>query len=138
MIASIPPEHRATSATVDGMILTCKLDDVDTSGPASERFRTLFHHIDSSDILEQKHGATQLICAKTRGQFTVQEMEGQKPMLAKARVHHPKDCPDQNQYMIEEYRDRTCLSTTDVSHLTSTRDTVYLNTNNTIGSKPCC
>ncbi|ENV4251655.1 DNA polymerase [Vibrio parahaemolyticus] len=123
-LASISDDKTVVSVTTDGFLTNANIDEIDLTGPICQRFREMFHRIDPNggEILEVKHKAKQLICAKTRAQFTVKAMDGWKPVLAKGGVKPPKDITDQNQYMVELYKERTPEHKTDASHLTSLRN----------------
>ncbi len=123
-LASIRDDKTVVSVTTDGFLTNANIDEIDLTGPICQRFREMFHRIDPNggEILEVKHKAKQLICAKTRAQFTVQAMDGWKPVLAKGGVKPPKHITDQNQYMVDLYKERTPENKTDVSHLTSLRN----------------
>lgn len=135
MLASIDEKHKVISVTTDGFITTAPLSEIPLDGPVCSRFRDLYHLITKPDkkgkygeILEQKHGAKQLICAKTRGQITVIPDDNPKmdPIIAKAGVKVPDEHrSDEMKYMIDLYFSRHPKSETDASHLTSTRD-MYL------------
>lgn len=123
-LASISSDKTVISVTTDGFLTNANIDDIDLTGPICQRFRELFHRIDpdGGEILEVKHKVKQLICAKTRAQYTVQAMDGWKPVLAKGGVKPPKDITNQNQYMVELFKSRTPEHKTDSSHLTSLRN----------------
>ncbi|MEZ8107151.1 DNA polymerase [Vibrio cortegadensis] len=123
MLAGVPSNKTVVSVTTDGFLTNADIDEIDLTGPICQRFRELFHRIDpdGGEILEVKHKVKQLICAKTRAQYTVQAMDGWKPVLAKGGVKPPKDIANQNQYMVELFKSRTPEHKTDSSHLTSLR-----------------
>ncbi|MDA0143752.1 hypothetical protein OCT63_05800 [Vibrio sp. RW] len=123
MLASVPDDKTVLSITTDGFLGNTSVEDLDLTGPICQRFRELFHRMEPNggEILEVKHKAKQLICAKTRAQYTVTPMDGWEPVLAKGGVQVPKGVFDQNQYMVDLYKERTPEHMTDSSHLTSLR-----------------
>ncbi|MEL0614841.1 DNA polymerase [Marinomonas arenicola] len=138
ILHAIPREYEVISVTTDGFLTNAPLADIPLNGPICNRFNDLYSRIcppeSKNVLLEQKHGARQLICMKTRGQVTVKPMEGQKEVLAKAGVRPPQSCLDHNQYMIDLYRNRTSGDTIDASHLRSTRS-MYLGRSDMIMEK---
>lgn len=74
-------------------------------------------------MLELKHATKQLICAKTRAQFTVIEHpdSDKDAVLARGGVRPPDDVDDENAYMVQLYMDRYAGQMIDNSHLISTR-----------------
>lgn len=125
---SIPSDKMVVSVTTDGFLTNASMSDIDLSGPACNRFRDLFHLIDEDkgDILEVKHGATQLIGMKTRGQLTAQSHEDFAPVIAKANVKLPQDVTDAHTYMVDLYLDRESGQKHEMKMLTSSRD-MFLN-----------
>ncbi|MCG7584947.1 DNA polymerase [Photobacterium sp. OFAV2-7] len=123
MLVGVPEDKVVISVTTDGFLTNASIDEIDLSGPVCQRFRDLFHRMEPNggEILEIKHKAKQLICAKTRAQFTVIPMDGWEPVLAKGGVRPPKGEKDHNSYMVELYKERTPEHTVDSSHLTSLR-----------------
>ncbi len=75
-------------------------------------------------MLELKHATKQLICAKTRAQFTVQKHPNPEfePVLAKGGVRPPDDVDDKNAYMVDLYMNREAGQKIDNSHLISIRE----------------
>ncbi len=123
MLASIPDDKIVVSVTTDGFSTNATIDEMDLTGPICQRFRALFHRMEPNggEILEIKHKAKQLICAKTRAQFTVEAVDGWEAVLAKGGVRPPKDTVDHNAYMVQLYKERTPQHMVDSSHLTSLR-----------------
>lgn len=97
MLASVPDDKTVLSITTDGFLGNTSVEDLDLTGPICQRFRELFHRMEPNggEILEVKHKAKQLICAKTRAQYTVTPMDGWEPVLAKGGVQVPKGVFDQ-------------------------------------------
>ncbi|HCE4673664.1 TPA: hypothetical protein NGU19_003635 [Vibrio parahaemolyticus] len=123
MLAGVPDDKTVVSVTTDGFLTNAKIEEIDLSGPVCQRFRELFHRMEPNggEILEIKHKVKQLICAKTRAQFTVIPEEGWEPVLAKGGVRPPEGEVDHNRYMVNLYKERTPEHTVDTSHLTSLR-----------------
>jgi hypothetical protein len=123
MLASIPDDKIVVSVTTDGFLTNATIDEMDLTGPICQRFRALFYRMEPNggEILEIKHKAKQLICAKTRAQFTTEAVDGWEPVLAKGGVRPPKDAVDHNAYMVQLYKERTPQHMVDSSHLTSLR-----------------
>jgi hypothetical protein len=123
MLAGVPIDKTVISVTTDGFLTNANIDEIDLTGPICQLFRELFHRMEPSggEILEVKHKAKRLICAKTRAQFTVETMDGWEPVLAKGGVRPPKGEADHNGYMVGLYIERTPEHMVDSSHLTSLR-----------------
>ncbi|MDV5170981.1 hypothetical protein [Photobacterium rosenbergii] len=124
MLNGVPSHRTVVSVTTDGFLTDAELDEINLSGPISNRFRGFFHRIDPNggEILELKHRASQLIAMKTRGQLTAKQSNGYAEVLAKAGVKTPKGETDPNAFMVNLYLNRVPGQLTDVSHLTSTRE----------------
>ena len=124
LLHSIPEDKTVVSVTTDGFLTNATLDEIDLQGPMASYFRKLFHNIDpdGGEILKLKHGAHQLVAMKTRGQLTLEPIEGLSPVTAKAGVKPPKTISDHNAYMVDLYLKRKPGDLTDASHLISTRD----------------
>ncbi|MCU8412442.1 DNA polymerase [Vibrio vulnificus] len=123
MLIGVPADKTVISVTTDGFLTNASIDEIDLSGPICQRFRELFYRMEpeGGEILEVKHKAKQLICAKTRAQFTVEPMDGFAPVLAKGGVRPPREETDHNAYMVRLYKERTPEHMMDSSHLTSLR-----------------
>ena len=96
LINGIAPHHVVYSATTDGFLTSCPLEEIDMSGPMAQLFKALCLEAYGSDtILELKHGALQIISVRTRGTFTVEPHPTLPPVLARAGGRHP-DAPFEN------------------------------------------
>jgi hypothetical protein len=138
-----PTDRTAVSATTDGFITNASESELDLTGPLCSFYSKLCQLVsDTSDILESKHIAVQLLCWKTRGQARV-EITGQglKPILAKAGIKPPREvtAPDQDlpeeagdvpwyskgteaNWMLRLFLDRTSETKISSSHLISARE----------------
>lgn len=130
ILNGIPREYDVISVSTDGFITNADLDKIPLNGPLCERFKTLHNSICPEEkkdiILELKHGANQLVCMKSRGQFTVIPMKDQPVIVAQAGVQAPFGCLDRNQFIGDLYKNRTPTSTTKTLHMTPTRQ-IFLN-----------
>lgn len=124
IIARIPAHKTVISVTTDGFLTDATLDELDLSGPLSQRFLQMLKLIDpdSDTILELKHGAAQIVAMKTRGQVSAELVNYLSPVTAKANVQIPRDVTDPNDHMVNLYLDRTAGQTFTSSRLTSTRE----------------
>lgn len=122
MLNSIPLNRTVVSVTTDGFLTDAKLDELDLTGPLCQRFDAAYRTInpDGGDILELKHAVIQLIAVKTRGQITVEPLEGYEPVLARAGVQVPFGV-DPNKYMVDLYLQREPGQMTSRTQLTTVR-----------------
>lgn len=124
IIARIPAHRTVVSVTTDGFLTDATLDELDLSGPLSQRFLEKLKLIDpsSDSILELKHAAAQILAFKTRGQVSAELVDFLSPVTAKANVQIPRDIDDQNEFMVNLYLGRFAGQTFASSRLTSTRE----------------
>lgn len=124
IIGALPSYRRALSVTTDGFLSDAQPSEIDLSGPICSRFRELGAATDSqAPILERKHGAAQLILARTRGQFTAQPLDGHDLVLARTSVRPPDGTrAQQNAFMVDLYLGRTPGQKLDQSYLISPRE----------------
>lgn len=124
IIARIPAHRTVVSVTTDGFLTDATLDELDLSGPLSQRFLEKLKLIDptSESILEDKHAAAQILAFKTRGQVSAELVDFLPPVTAKANVQIPRGIDDQNDYMVNLYLNREAGDTFKSSRLTSTRE----------------
>jgi len=123
LLWKIPDSEVVYSATTDGLLTTAGRAQLDISGTMCQRFQELVKRIDpKGEMLELKHGTRQILCAKTRAQFTIRPHEALPPVLAKGGVRPPAEEVDQNEYMVKLYLERFPGRMIDNSHLISTRD----------------
>lgn len=115
----IPSYRRVLSVTTDGFLSDVSEQEIARclTGPLCQRFQALCERIvPGSSMLEVKHQVAQVVCMKTRGQFTGQPLPGKKIVLAKAGVQVVVDAPNdidaethktlQNEAMLDLYLNR--------------------------------
>lgn len=107
ILSKIPPEVEVISATTDGFLVSCPLDQLDLSGVMCQRFTALVERITpGASMLECKHVMMQVLAIRTRGQVTLQKHGDDKFVTAKAGIKPPEGTKDQNEYMIDLFLDR--------------------------------
>ena len=125
----LPPGSWIGTATTDGILSTCSLDDIDQSGPLAMAFLAARGRITPGDntIWEVKHIVPGALVTKTRGTYTVadESFEG-SAVLAKAGYMAPEQVRTlseiaQCQEWIKLYRERTYQTTMQSKSLTSLR-----------------
>lgn len=126
MMLSIPDEHYIGNVTTDGFTTTADLDkgEIDLHGVIGQRFRECYHMIESSDkeILAKKHEVARLNFMKNRGQETVEAIDGEKQIQARAGVSLPKDVEDKHAFMRDLYFNRKVGQMVTTKHLISNRE----------------
>lgn len=126
MMLSIPEEHYIGNVTTDGFTTTADLDkgEIDLSGAICQRFRECYHMIESSNkkILAKKHEVARLNFMKNRGQETVEFIEGEKAIQARAGISLPKGVEDKHKYMRDLYFNRYVGQEITTKHLISNRE----------------
>ncbi len=127
MLIAVPAERSVVSVTTDGFLTNARLEEIDLNGPVSNLFRQWFHLIDpkAGEILEQKHGARQILAMKTRGQITSVVRAGHDPVLAKAGVQVPRG-KNPDEYMRDLFLNRVPKQRHQMRSLSSLRE-MYLN-----------
>jgi hypothetical protein len=119
-------KHAVGSVTTDGFITTADLlkGEIKLDGPICNRFRECYHMIESDkeEILTKKHEVAQLAFIKTRGQETIEAVEGENLIQARAGVMLPKDTPDKHAYMRDLYFNRYPGQKVVNKHLISRRE----------------
>lgn len=124
-LASIPQHRTVVSVTTDGYLTDATRDELNLSGPMSQRFQALGELLDgeSFNMLEQKHKVQQIIAIRTRGQLTPEGIEGEPEILAKCGVKPPCEKEHHQDYMLSLYlerypgqkvNDRQLISTSDM------------------------
>lgn len=107
ILSKIPPEVEVISATTDGFLVSCPLDQLDLSGVMCQRFAALVERVTpGASMLECKHIMMQVLAIRTRGQVTLQKHGNDKFVTAKAGIKPPEGTKDQNEYMIDLFLDR--------------------------------
>lgn len=126
LMLSIPDEHYIGNVTTDGFTTTADLekDEIDLNGAICQRFRECYHMIESSEneILAKKHEVARLNFMKNRGQETVEFIEGEEPIQARAGITLPKGVEDKHQYMRDLYFNRYVGQEITTKHLISNRE----------------
>jgi hypothetical protein len=108
MMNSIPVHRLVISASTDGFMTTATIDEIDATGPACRVLSESRRRITGDPcLLEYKQHAMQVVTARSRGAFTAVVSPGSKPILAKAGIKVPRDEPDQNDFLLGMYLDRT-------------------------------
>ncbi len=129
-LSRLPAGTWCGTATTDGLLSTCRLDQVDQSGPVALAFRAARARITPGNdaIWEEKHVVPGVVVTKTRGTYTVvpEGWNGGNVVLAKAGYMTPeaaydKDEIEQCQAWIELYRMRTYDTTLEAKSLTPLR-----------------
>ena len=129
-ISRLPREVWVGTATTDGFLSSCELNDVDQSGPIATAFKAARERITPGDntIWEEKHSIPRALVTKTRGTYTVapEGWDG-SAVLAKAGYMTPDAARggseiEQCAVWIELYRQREFTTTLSTKSLTSLRD----------------
>ena len=119
------------TATTDGFLSTCELDDIDQTGPVATAFRAARGRITAgadTTLWEMKHAIPGALVTKTRGTYTVapEDWNGGSVVLAKAGYMTPEAATtlseiEQCKVWIELYREREFETTLQSKSLTSLR-----------------
>lgn len=120
MLAKTPEDVIIISGTTDGYLTDSTQEQLDISGPISQRFNTICDAFEDGGMIKLKHNVKQLIGMKTRGQLTA-ELGDSKPVIAKAGIQAPRD-RDENEFMVELFLDREPGQKVASKSLTSARD----------------
>jgi hypothetical protein len=136
-LTRLPAGTWVGSATTDGFLSTCDLDDIDQSGPMAIAFKAARERITPGDnrIWELKHKVPGAIVTKTRGTYTVapKDWNGASVVLAKAGYMTPPEERDlaeieQCRVWVERYRERNFATQMRSKSLTSLRTQHLLET----------
>lgn len=126
MMLGVSTDHTIACITTDGFVTTADIDkgEIDLSGPVCQRFRDCYHMIESSDkeILTKKHAAKRAIFIKTRGNDTVEKIEGEKAFQARAGVVLDKKVNDKHQAFQDLYFNRKPGQKVTFKHIIPKRD----------------
>ncbi len=107
ILSKIPPDVDVISATTDGFLVGCPLEQLDLSGVMCQRFAALVERVTpGASMLECKHVMLQVLAIRTRGQITLQKHGNDDYVTAKAGIKPPEGTQDQNEYMIDLFLDR--------------------------------
>jgi hypothetical protein len=129
-LTRLPAGTWVGTATTDGLLSTCALDDIDQSGPMATAFKAARERITPGDnrIWELKHKVPGAIVTKTRGTFTVapKDWNGAGVVLAKAGYMSPPEAVgrseiEQCRVWLERYRERNFATKMQSKSLTSLR-----------------
>lgn len=98
----LPKGATAVSATTDGALMDCPIDQLDLSGTMCRRFQALVDRVSpGSHMLENKHQVMQLFAGRTRLQFTVEADGDHKTVIAKGGIKPGPDVEDENAFMLD-------------------------------------
>jgi hypothetical protein len=129
-LSRLPRGTWCGTATTDGFLSTCRLEEVDQSGPVALAFRAARTRITPGNdtIWEEKHVIPGALVTKTRGTFTVvpEGWNGGNIVLAKAGYMTPEPAYDEDEFeqcrtWIEIYRARNYDTTLVAKSLTPLR-----------------
>jgi hypothetical protein len=98
----LPTDVTAVSATTDGFLVDCPIEQLDLNGTMCRRFQGLVDLVSpGSHMLENKHQVMQLFAGRTRLQFTTM-VDGEHPTVtAKGGVKPGPEVEDENAYMLD-------------------------------------
>ena len=98
----LPKSATLVSATADGFLVDCPLDQLDLTGTICQRFQALVDRVSpGSHMLENKHQVMQLFAGRTRLQFTVEADGDHKTVTAKGGIKPGPDVEDENAFMLD-------------------------------------
>ena len=128
-ISRLPQGIWVGTATTDGVLASCTIEDIDQSGPVARAFRAARERITPGDdaIWEVKHVVPQVLVTKTRGTFTVAPADWNgSVVLARAGYMAPEEARDlskneQCAAWVKLYREREFATTLRSRQLTSLR-----------------
>lgn len=123
ILCGVPANRTVVCATTDGLLINASRHEIDTSGPLCSLFADLRERLSGNrEILEKKHKVACVLSIKMRALVTVEEIEGEKPVLAKGGIRVPNGVPDDNAFMLELFRERGPDTKLPVPMLTSLRE----------------
>jgi len=120
----LDPKTTVINATTDGFLSNATLPEIKkaTEGPICTLLKkTKYQLLGNKEILEPKHEVRKALGFRTRGQATLQKTKGKKSILARAGLHTPKDI-DPNEWIVENFENRTSETFQILTHLTSIRE----------------
>jgi hypothetical protein len=98
----LPKGTTVVSATTDGFLVDCPIEQLDLSGTMCRRFQALVDRVSpGSHMLENKHQVMQLFAGRTRLQFTVEADGDHKTVTAKGGIKPGPDVKDENAFMLD-------------------------------------
>jgi hypothetical protein len=126
-ILSLLPLHaNVCSATTDGFLTNATDAEVmaATEGPLCRLFAQARIRIcGDPTVVERKHRIAQPLGWRTRGQATLESIEGEKPVLAKAGLKPPmKDKAQHNEWIVDTFVNRTADSKLTIAPLRGLAD----------------
>jgi len=122
------PRNRSTiSATTDGLLTAASDEEVKIANLGNLAQMFAYHRLQlggKSAILELKHRATQVLSWSTRGQATIQQAPGGRPVLAKGGLQAPADMNEQEEsiWIVKLFMERTADTTCPVQSFTPLRE----------------
>ena len=126
IIAALPLNRTVCSATTDGFLTNATDDEVmaATDGPLCRLFAQARLRICGDiTVVEKKHRIAQPLGWRTRGQATLVEIPGEKPVLAKAGLKPPmKDKAQHNDWIVDTFITRNADTKQTVTTLRSLPD----------------
>ena len=127
LLDNVDDDVTVYSATTDGLLTDLSdadamiIDEYHLNGKVYQsttaRFKALCARFGDDDALVLKHQVKQIIAMKTRGQLTAEMMEDdgsnpemsalyKKPVTAKAGIKPPRDCDNENDWMVDLFLSR--------------------------------
>ena len=104
----LPADVTAVSATTDGFLVDCPIEQLDLGGTICRRFQGLVDRVSpGSHMLENKHQVRQLFAGRTRLQFTIQADGNHPTVTAKGGVKPGPEVEDEDAYMLDLTLNRT-------------------------------
>lgn len=98
----LPKGATVVSATTDGFLVDCPIEQLDLTGPMCRRFQALVDRVSpGSHMLENKHQVMQLFAGRTRLQFTIEADGDHKTVTAKGGIKPGPDVEDENAFMLD-------------------------------------
>lgn len=147
MLANVDDDITVYSATTDGLLTdlldgeAMLIDEYHLFGKVyasvTSRFKALCEKFGDDKMIVLKHQVRQIIAMKTRGQLTAELIEDdganpelsdlfKKPVIAKAGIKPPRDCDNENEWMVNLFLNRKPSERVANNCLVSERD-MYLN-----------
>lgn len=97
-----PKDATVVSATTDGFLVDCPIEQLDLSGTMCRRFQALVDRVSpGAHMLENKHQVMQLFAGRTRLQFTVEADGAHKTVTAKGGIKPGPEVKDENAFMLD-------------------------------------
>ncbi|WP_301102486.1 hypothetical protein [Propionivibrio sp.] len=98
----LPAGTTVVSATTDGFLVDCPIEQLDLTGVMCRRFQDLVDRVSpESHMLENKHQVMQLFAGRTRLQFTVEADGDHKTVTAKGGIKPGPEVEDENAFMLD-------------------------------------